>query len=472
MPKNRDGVTGLPLPSPVTPETTICFQMTIPNASEYRQALRGVLSDLGKYWTWHRQVGTSDEPANEAAELWRQALQTIVYMDECGVVMDCDDIVNCLDENPDFASVLSSYLRDNPEVKEASQQEAQYGTRTLSPQDDATNLIADANCDEDIIYNQIIVLRDYLDSLTMTFFAALEELTNPGERLKLFISSLQAEMNLPIDEILQLLDDALSNIKESYEFYYTDARKLEISCDLRCLTEDSCELRIQDVQLYYINKVQGEIATLNDPMAILNYLSNYILTGNFDSAIAVYTMHALALSVLRSKVPFMGIEFVDLYLLLEANSEDSNDDWRVLCDPCNPPPNCFYFPTNDYDWTSPSEGDAVWVEGFGWTRTTFGPLTIDAPQISRSVTSVTITFSRDPLNNSDYERYYVVISNWGGNGNAQTFFYFALSHDNPVTLTTTGAAWVDPRVQIHWGGEGWPLDPVIAVQEVCLTDEE
>ncbi len=71
---------GYPLPEVIRPDDTISFCVTIPNDPAFYEALRGQLTDLGKWWFWKRDSDTFTK-ATQTAMTWREMY---VLTEGCG----------------------------------------------------------------------------------------------------------------------------------------------------------------------------------------------------------------------------------------------------------------------------------------------------------------------------------------------------------------------------------------------------
>lgn len=75
---------GYLLPSPTIGYPPICVSFQIPDAPEYRAAVRGHLALLGKWWTWERSGEDTDRRATQVALIFRHLLNdTLQFNEEC-----------------------------------------------------------------------------------------------------------------------------------------------------------------------------------------------------------------------------------------------------------------------------------------------------------------------------------------------------------------------------------------------------
>lgn len=98
MTSQRQKNAGFLLPDQVDGHPTACLRMTIPDVIEYRDAIVGLLFQLGKWWNWEKTYSPGDERAKQAAAYWREFLRTIQFTPTCDDG-SCDDVK--LRQNPD-----------------------------------------------------------------------------------------------------------------------------------------------------------------------------------------------------------------------------------------------------------------------------------------------------------------------------------------------------------------------------------
>lgn len=80
---------GAPLPDEQVTSPTICFRMEIPDIPEYRQAVTGLLTQLGQWYFWEKGQKGTDERGKYTAEMFRQFYYDTFRWEEC--VCNCED---------------------------------------------------------------------------------------------------------------------------------------------------------------------------------------------------------------------------------------------------------------------------------------------------------------------------------------------------------------------------------------------
>lgn len=75
---------GYPLPNPITGNPLICFSMMIPDHPEYRSAVYGAITELGKWWNWEKTYEDGDTRASQTAQVMRELIHETLTIDtEC-----------------------------------------------------------------------------------------------------------------------------------------------------------------------------------------------------------------------------------------------------------------------------------------------------------------------------------------------------------------------------------------------------
>lgn len=90
---------GYLLPDPVDGYDLICLTLQIPDVREYRIAVYGALTELGKWWTWEKSGLPDDTRAKEAGEYWRSLIEQYLEIGDCAVPFD-------VRQNPDTPCIL------------------------------------------------------------------------------------------------------------------------------------------------------------------------------------------------------------------------------------------------------------------------------------------------------------------------------------------------------------------------------
>lgn len=349
MADRRDKTTGLPLPSPVDPGSTICVTLQIPDAPEYRQAFRGFVADLGKFWTWQHTVGQDDSPAREAAELWRTAANTITYSEDCEGTMSCYDVANCIETNPATQAALNSLFGSGAGQTNVYNT-SYYGAPMLAAQRNSRVAYdPSGDCDLDVLFGSITAIVDQLNQNNSDFLEVILLTDNAQQRISKIIKAIPILNEVPIDEALDFASQLATEIKENYDAQYTSALRDTYRCDIFCLAQNQpdCEVSFQMLVEYFNNR----IGTSLEPINFFGALVEYFIAGTWAGTTVVDIMTLIQLSVWQQASSFLGISLRTLQTVGALGANDPDHDWAVI--PCEcATPWCYtidFEATNGYD---------------------------------------------------------------------------------------------------------------------------
>lgn len=100
---------GFPLPFVVDPTETICVTINVPADENHQAAFWGAFSELIHWFNWQRDAAHTGAAA---AAVWRNEYQRAwddYIAGNCGN-MSCDDIADCIENDPNVQAKLSEYL--------------------------------------------------------------------------------------------------------------------------------------------------------------------------------------------------------------------------------------------------------------------------------------------------------------------------------------------------------------------------
>lgn len=373
MPARRDKTTGLPLPSPVVPSDTICFKMTIPNALEYRTALKGILSDLGRAWTWSQTIGQDNEDAHTAAEIWRAAIATAEYIENCEADMSCADVANCIETDAETQAAIDAAVIGSSAVNSYFNTTNNIGVPMLAAAA-AANLTGDAACDLDALFGSVTAIINQLNVNNVDFLEQLEIESNTIERVADLFAAIPIAETLPVDDALNFVDTLLGDIKENYDATVTTALIDEYRCGIFCLARDNpdCEVSFDTLIGYFENRLSVSFEPAN---IFLDFVS-FFTDGTWVGTQIVDVMMLGQLAIWRAASNFLGLSLRTLQVVGALGANDEDPDWAILCTDC-PAEWCFKI---DFKLTDGSEYGVspniivtglpeflgfAWVEGVG-----------------------------------------------------------------------------------------------------------
>lgn len=333
MPKNRDRTKGLPYPVPVDPGEYIYMCLPVPNNTLYRQALYGVLSELGKPWTWQQTTGTDNEGAYQAAEVWRRAVSLAVYTDDCGAIMpiDCDDIANCIETSTNVKNAIQSVVPYTPIDGYTFPPGA-----PLTPSQMTMRLNEIDECAFDPYWAQVEQYVDFMVNLgqdVLDQIAAYSAALDAGENVPMgqFLGKLKNSSTA--GKVVDFLQWVLTVVKAAYEAADNTANRDAIKCAIFCANRDACLITIQGT-LDVLNERLGGLLVPSD----LNDLPSMVdafMAATFNPSLALDLWITFLMGSAKTAGMF-GLEGIDetLQMVLAAAVNDANNDWVIKCEDC------------------------------------------------------------------------------------------------------------------------------------------
>lgn len=330
----------MPYPSPVDPGSRVYLCLPIPNNTLYRQAVKGALSDLGKDWTWAQTIGADNQGAYEAAELMRAAIADSIYLDECGEIMSCDDVADCIENDPAVQAAIAEQLANNPGSQVVIYDTSRVGVPML-PGDLGAVVVTSDDCDRNSLFGSVTAIVDQLDRNNRDFLEIIEVGTNTRERISELIAAIPGFETLPINEAIDYLDKLQSEILENYEAQWTDALRDTYRCDLFCLalTNPECKLAFQDIYNYFDERLGAAL----DPMNLFAALVQYFISGTWAGSLVIDIMMLNQVAIWRATSNYVGISLRTLETVGLLGANDDDPDWEILCEDCPPGDWCIHF---------------------------------------------------------------------------------------------------------------------------------
>jgi len=307
--------------------------MIIPNDPLYVQAFRGVLADLGKYWTWSRTVGQSDEPAQTAAEMWRDRLQFITISEECDDPVSCADVTDCIETNGGTQEAIRQIV-SSPSGQQIVYNTTVVGTPMAEAQRNAV-VATSEDCNPDSLFGSVTSIIDQLHRNNQDFLEIILLSDNEQQRISKVIKAVPLLNEVPIDEALDFVSQMTSEIKENYEAEYTDALRDTYRCDIFCMVKDvpGCEVSFQMLVEYFNDRV----GTTFEPINFFNALVQYFTTGTWSGTLVVDIMTLIQLSAWQQASDWTGISLRTLQTVGLLGANDPDPDWEIICEDCATP---------------------------------------------------------------------------------------------------------------------------------------
>lgn len=347
----EDRRVGKLLPSPVTPASTVCYTIEIPNAVPYRAAFLGQLDVLGRADTWdHPRDGTVCSDCEEAAQIWRSALYNASFSDDCETDMSCLDVAECITSDSSVAEAIAALMANDAAIQIILQNAAGanvFGDDQTLPGFPLTagqmagRLNEIDECAFDAYWAQVDQFIDYLldlgqdtlDKLAL-YTTALAAGTATGKMAGLIA---KLKNGTTAGKVTEFLNWAAGTMKTAYEAADDTANRNAIKCALFCANRDECLITLDGLGATLNERLGGAL----DPSSITSLagLAETIVTITFDPSLALDLWLTFLLGTAKT-AGILGMEGIDetIQLMLKVAVNDANDDWRTLCDECDTVP--------------------------------------------------------------------------------------------------------------------------------------
>lgn len=295
---------------PLSNEGFLLFILSsIGNTPDFRTNILGAISTLTHPETWQG----NQEIASAYAQL------------EIFMVDFCDKVAECIENSSAVQTALLEYIEQLPT--------SQGGTglgQVLPPSTLETSILG--TCDNDNLYAACTQLVDFMNSAITDFLEIVEAGTGRLERMNVTVSAIPIIGILPLDEGLLFLDQLIENFTANYAAQYTTTLRDEYACELFCIAQENCGLTFEQMLDYFESKA---IATFD--RVSLTEAIDWFVFGTWTGDLIVHGMHALfAWSILWGS-EFFGVNLNRIVRMVQAASNDSDNDWLIKCDDCNEP---------------------------------------------------------------------------------------------------------------------------------------
>lgn len=323
---------GKQLPSPVTPASTVCYTITIPNATQYRAALVGVISQLTNWYTWdHPTDGTVCADCEEAAQLWAYALENATFSENCEDEMSCADVADCIENDESVQAAIAAQLAIAGASQTTVYQTSVYGTPLAEAQRSAP-IATPPECDLDILFAMCTAIIDQLHKNNEDFLEILEAASNPTERARNVISAIPVVGLLPIDEAIEFIDQLVEEIQENYDAQYTTSIRDELRCALFCAARDAEDCIVTFDMLTAI--FENRLGYYLDPVNTAGALVQYFLLSTWAGTIVVDIMTLVQIAFWRQASEWLGVNIRTLQIVARLVIDNPDPDWEILCTDC------------------------------------------------------------------------------------------------------------------------------------------
>jgi hypothetical protein len=165
------------------------------------------------------------------------------------------------------------------------------------------------------------------------------------------VSAITILDELSIDAISEFLTWITDNALDVYPATSTTELLDSVACDIFCTVKDTCVVTLQDIHNYFYNRVNdARPLSFTDFIEFGMEIATIIAGGDsrliFDAVMLSTTSTALLIDGLLGGAIKTKGGASDLYTHMKAYSNDSDNDWTILCEDCPPAASAGYINVN------------------------------------------------------------------------------------------------------------------------------
>ncbi|HKY46309.1 MAG TPA: hypothetical protein VJM50_24665 [Pyrinomonadaceae bacterium] len=279
-----------------------------------------------------RDIGYGDE----SPLLWTTWVKALI-----GKYMTCEDIINCIETNPETQAALTAYLQSsglvdpntvNPDATTIPQRFSSTG-RSL---EDEIGTLED--CNLDVLWGAIRHgIVHYLDDNARNFLDDLVAQADKGQRAADLVSAIPVIGDIGSSLILQFVELA-PDLANLFDAFSSESAMDDIACDLFEIVCAECRFPTWDELFSYY--ASAGITGIDDVENLVLTAATDLLLGSSSLAALVcyYTIITYELFILMLNAKFQGGMGTSALALWSDIGEDfESDNWIALCDGCEPP---------------------------------------------------------------------------------------------------------------------------------------
>ena len=287
------------------------------------------------------------------------------------MIVDCDDVADCIETSEAVATAIIQRLTENGYVPSDSSSSQPTPVQLTSAQETANILDGVTDCSDHSINMAIAraIVRE-LHETVQDVFENLELATNANEAAGIVLGAVPVAGTGA--KVIELVDWMQQTVVETYQAAYNQSSEDEIACTIYCNLESDCEISLDSLLTIY-----EDLGSITVPaIETIDDLIEFIVTTTMGIDVTgVAIFHYFLLSALRfGGVVFELAGFNDLVYVIK-NASNFHDYSYEQCDDCptTDPTKVYWrlfydFALSDWNWqpNSPPPLNNVYIAGSGW----------------------------------------------------------------------------------------------------------
>lgn len=258
----------------------------------------------------------------------------------------CQLIADCIETTPELQQQIANYSSGANNGLEDGANADHIGTNLL---------IDNSGCDNDNLFGFVTGIIDLFDTLATDALEKAVASTSLVGRIGDVIEAFPFLGLAPADDAFQITEGFITDVLDGYNAAFTAQLRDDMRCGLFCISQDDCELTVQELFWYFSGLLQEGLKV------DLQTLLGYIIQGTFIGDNLVYAWNMFISGLLYFAEKFFGVNFAQVQKMVSALYNDPDGDWSTLCS-CTTTYFITFDETSSDDWSLSVDIDSGWTE--------------------------------------------------------------------------------------------------------------
>jgi len=270
----------------------------------------------------------------------------------------CTLILDCINTDTDIQQAIANYSIGSNVPLDAPLDTGISGTDVL----EGAGIVT---CNNDNLFGATTGLVDLMNEIAEDLIEVLSNNSSVIGRVGDAIEGIPILGELPVDDILQLVENFVDDLEQLYQANYTVAVRDQYRCDLFCIAQGDCEITFEQIYDYF----EGEFGSTVPTTSVEDFIL-WFATNSPANALIVPAWHLFIAGIMRFGGMVLDIDSGRLITMVSALYNDPDADWNVLCNCGTTADFVFDFETGNQSWiifdkpTEPPRGIYTVSTGF------------------------------------------------------------------------------------------------------------
>lgn len=267
---------------------------------------------------------------------------------DCTDMANCNDVLSCLTGFNFTRIILPAISRAGfnpyPFVPESERipLTEQQKSAPIAP----TPQLPNSECDYDSLYAGIRSFVNIIADTILQFWQMMDIEGRDISKLSRVLSAIPILGSLPLDELAVARDFLVDEVVDAYHAYDSPLARDQVACKIFEIVK--CAGRC-DVNYNDIAQALGELALdVVVPASVeeLWGLITNLVAGFTAPELVYYGSLSMAIGAIGLGTEALGINFLDLSLMMQLGFDEPSGDWTILCQSCGNEPQLEIYASN------------------------------------------------------------------------------------------------------------------------------